>query len=111
MFIYHIVLPEVWERFKGRPSYQAVSLETEGFIHCSYENQLEAVIERYYSNTARLLVLKIDTAKLRSKLVEEHSTGGVAYPHLYGRINMDAVVSIEDRRPQTVAIRRVTDAP
>ena len=39
MFIYHIVLPQVWERFKDRPSYAPESLTSEGFIHCSYPGQ------------------------------------------------------------------------
>jgi uncharacterized protein (DUF952 family) len=97
MFIYHIVLPENWESFKGRPSYQTESLQTEGFIHCSYESQLDAVISRYYSGVDRIVVLKLDTAKLRSKLVEEPSTNGEIYPHLYGRLNLDAVVDIDQR--------------
>ena len=97
MFIYHIVLPDVWERFQGRPSYQAESLVTEGFIHCSYENQVAAVLKRYYSAAKKVLILKLDTEKLRSKLVEEPSTNGEVYPHLYGRLNHNAVVSIEAR--------------
>ena len=102
MFIYHIVLPETWELFKGRPSYEADSLQTEGFIHCSYEGQLDGVISRYYSGVERLLILKLETEKLRSNLVEEPSTNGEIYPHLYGRLNLDAVVAIEERelRPE-----------
>ena len=100
MFIYHVVLPEVWERFKGRPSYQPQSLQTEGFIHCSYEKQLDAVIQRYYADAESVLVLKLDTAKIRSKLVEEPSTEGETYPHIYGRLNINAVIAIEKRDPK-----------
>jgi len=97
MFIYHIVLPHVWERFKGRPSYQPDSLSTEGFIHCSYASQLEAVLKRYYDGVDRVLILKIDTDKLFAKLVIESSTGGEAYPHIYGRLNHSAVVDVKER--------------
>ena len=97
MIIYHVVLPEVWEHFRTRPSYQAESLQTEGFIHCSYKGQLDAVLERYYKNAGRVLVLHIETEKLKSKLVEEPSTGGEIYPHLYGRLNHNAVVKVEER--------------
>ena len=97
MIIYHIVLPEVWEQFKTRPSYQAESLTTEGFIHCSYDHQLEAVLERYYKDAERVIVLSIDRGKLLAKLVEEPSTGGEIYPHIYGRIDHDAIVSAEER--------------
>ncbi|MDM7922230.1 MAG: DUF952 domain-containing protein [Pyrinomonadaceae bacterium] len=97
MFIYHVVLPAVWESYKTKPSYQTESLHTEGFIHCSYENQVDDVLKRYYSNARRVLILKIDSEKLLSKLVEEPSTGGEIYPHIYGRLNHNAVVSIEER--------------
>lgn len=97
MFIYHVVLPAVWERFKTKPSYQPESLATEGFIHCSYQGQLEGVLERYYSGADRVLILKIDTDKLLSKLVKEPSTNNEAFPHIYGRLNHSAVVDVQER--------------
>ena len=97
MFIYHVVLPEVWERFKDRPSYAPESLTSEGFIHCSYPGQLEAVLKRYYRGVEKVLILKIDTEKLYAKLVKEPSTNNEMYPHLYGRLNHNAVVDIEER--------------
>lgn len=97
MFIYHIVLPDVWDRFKDKPSYQSESLETEGFIHCSYPNQLDAVLKRYYRGVERVLILKIDTEKLLSKLVKEPSANDEMYPHIYGRINQNAVVEVQER--------------
>ena len=97
MFIYHVVLPEVWERFKSRPSYQPESLAKEGFIHCSYQSQLEGVLKRYYSGVEKVLILTIDTDKLLSKLVKEPSTNGELFPHLYGRLNHNAVVDVEER--------------
>ena len=98
MFIYHIALPQVWERFKDRPSYQPDSLATEGFIHCSYPNQLSAVLKRYYyGRVERVLIIKIDTDKLFAKLVKEASTNNEIYPHIYGRLNHSAVVDVEER--------------
>ena len=98
MFIYHIVLPEVWERFKDRPSYQPDSLATEGFIHCSYPSQLRAVLKRYYyGRVERVMILTIDPSKLFAKLVAEPSTDNDMYPHLYGRLNHSAVVEVEER--------------
>jgi uncharacterized protein (DUF952 family) len=97
MFIYHIVLPEVWEHFKSRPSYQPESLALEGFIHCSYPNQLDGVLKRYYGGVAKVLILKIDTEKVLAKLVKEPSTNNEMYPHIYGRLNHNAVVGVEER--------------
>jgi uncharacterized protein (DUF952 family) len=97
MFIYHVVLPEVWERFKTRPSYQPDSLATEGFIHCSYQSQLEDVLKRYYRGVEKVLILTIETDKLFSKLVKEPSTNDELFPHIYGRLNINAVVGVEER--------------
>jgi|SRR6476620_7451710 uncharacterized protein (DUF952 family) len=97
MFIYHIVLPEKWKAVKDNSSYEADSLETEGFIHCSYDHQLDGVIGRYYSDAPEVVVLKLDINRLTSKLVSEPSTGGEVYPHIYGPINLDAVADTEVR--------------
>ena len=97
MLIYHIVTPEVWENFRDRDFYEAESLQSEGFIHCSLAGQLEAVLQRYYSEADRVLILEIDTEKLTSKLLEEPSTNNEIYPHIYGAINREAIVGIEER--------------
>lgn len=97
MLIYHIVLPEVWERSKYKSFYEADSLAQEGFIHCSYEDQLADVIERYYSSADEIVVLSLDANRLTSPLVSEPSTNNEPYPHIYGPINLDAVVNAETR--------------
>ncbi len=96
MLIYHIVVSDVWEMFHG-DRYEAESLGTEGFIHCSFADQLDAVLKRYYADAKAVTILEIDTSKLDSKLVVEPSTGGENYPHVYGPINIEAVMSTENR--------------
>lgn len=96
MLVYHIVLPEVWASFDTQ-LYRAASLETEGFIHCSFANQLDAVIKRYYSDAKRIVVLEIDTDRLMSRVLNEPSTGNEIYPHIYGPINRDAIMSAKTR--------------
>ena len=97
MKIYHIAIPERWDEQKDNESYEHESLHTEGFIHCSYAGQLDTVLARYYSGTPRVLILHIDPELLTSKLVEEPSTGGEIYPHIYGHINRGAIVEINER--------------
>jgi len=101
MLIYHIVLPEDWETFKDKDFYEAGSLQTESFIHCSFAAQLEKVLPRYYKNVEKVLILTIDTEKLKSELVEEASTNNEIYPHIYGKINRDAIVNIKERQIET----------
>lgn len=97
MIIYHIVPPAIWESFKDKEEYEAESLQTEGFIHCSFAEQLDGVLQRYYSNAEKVLILSLDTKKLMSKLINEPSTNNEIYPHIYGKINKSAIVGIEER--------------
>ena len=97
MLIYHIILPETWEQYKDKEFYEAESLRIEGFIHCSFAEQLDQVLERYYSGVEKVLILEIDTEKLSSKLIIEPSTNDEDYPHIYGKINRGAVVGVVKR--------------
>ncbi len=101
MKIYHIVTPEVWEKFKDETEYEAESLQTEGFIHCSFAEQLDAVLNRYYKDAEKVLILEIETEKLTSKLVNEPSTNNEIYPHIYGKINKEAIIGIKERKIET----------
>jgi len=96
MIIYHIVLPEVWAAFDTQ-LYRAKSLETEGFIHCSFSEQLDGVIDRYYSDEGEVIVLGIETDELMSRVLLEPSTGNEIYPHIYGPVNRKAIVSVVSR--------------
>jgi uncharacterized protein (DUF952 family) len=98
--IYHMVLPDVWATFDS-DLYEAASLKTEGFIHCSFAEQLDSVIGRYYKGHAKILVLEIDPERLMSRMVKEPSTNNEIYPHIYGPINRDAIVSVTERKLTT----------
>ena len=100
MTIYHIVTPAVWDNFKDKEFYEATSLQAEGFIHCSFAEQVDAVLNRYYTDAEKILLLAVETEKLTSELINEPSTGGEIYPHIYGRINREAIVGIEERNLQ-----------
>jgi uncharacterized protein (DUF952 family) len=89
-------LPDEWRAFDGK-SYEHSSLASEGFIHCSFEEQIDAVLKRYFSGHEKVVIIAVDPAKLNSKLIVEPSTGGENYPHIYGPINSDAIVSVTER--------------
>jgi uncharacterized protein (DUF952 family) len=97
MLIYHIVVPEVWERAANSTEYRPESFDAEGFIHCSFAGQIGPVIERYYSGYDCVTILTIDSDRLTSRLELEPSTNNEIYPHIYGGINRDAVVGTEVR--------------
>jgi uncharacterized protein (DUF952 family) len=90
--IYHLVPRECWERDAAEP-FRTDSLATEGFIHCSHAEQVGRSANRFYASATDLLVLTIDPARLTSPLREEPATSGEIFPHIYGPIDRDAVIT------------------
>jgi uncharacterized protein (DUF952 family) len=74
-------------------SYRAASLAVEGFIHASPRNQLGRVANKYYSAAADLRLLHIDPSLVAAEIRWEPAAGSL-YPHIYGALNMDAVVQM-----------------
>ena len=93
--IYHLTTPEAWETAQAAGNYEAASLAEEGFIHCSAdEAQALRVAERLYTGQAGLILLDLDTGLLNAEVKREASRSGEIYPHIYGRINRDAVTRV-----------------
>jgi uncharacterized protein (DUF952 family) len=94
--IYHVTTKEEWNKAQEKGLYTAPSLETEGFIHCSEAQQVKGVLERYYSGKTDLVKLIIDTEKLESGLKYELAPSvNEEFPHVYGVINLDAVIKVQ----------------
>lgn len=93
--IYHITTAADWNNAKVKGLYDHSSLKEEGFIHCSQENQIAGVLERYFAGQTDLVKLVIDTDKLTSKYVFDWSPSTQdTFPHVYGPINIDAVIDV-----------------
>jgi uncharacterized protein (DUF952 family) len=94
--IYHAITLENWETALQQGFYEAPSLALEGFIHCSTVNQVKGVLERYYKDVLNLRLLHIDESKLIASLKYELAPSvNEEFPHIYGRLNLDAVVEVE----------------
>jgi uncharacterized protein (DUF952 family) len=92
--IYHLVTPRAWKENADQP-YRAESLANEGFIHCSFAEQVERSANRFYADAAELVLLHIDADRLSSPLREEASGTGEIFPHIHGPLNRDAVAEVE----------------
>ncbi|MES2432053.1 MAG: DUF952 domain-containing protein [Bacteroidota bacterium] len=91
--IYHVVTAENWEKALAQGYYEAPSLAKEGFIHASEEGQVKGVLERFYKGMSNLLMLHIDETKLSAELKYELAPSiNENFPHIYGPLNIDAVV-------------------
>lgn len=93
-FILHITNPTDWAAAKAVGTYTADSLKAEGFIHCSTLGQVVGVVNQWFKGQSGLLLLVLDTAKLNEVLkYEDLYNHGDEFPHLYGPLNLDAVVA------------------
>ena len=92
--IFHITTREVWERQESTGSYRHESLDTEGFIHCSSEGQVEATWRRIFGGESGLVILEIDVERLTSELRYEEGEPGELFPHVYGPLNVNAISSV-----------------
>ena len=95
--IYHVVTAANWQNALQQGFYEADSLADEGFIHTSNAEQVAGVLERYYKDQNNLLLLHIDETKLTAPLKYELAPSvNEEFPHIYGRLNVDAVVKVEN---------------
>lgn len=94
-YIYHITTAEQWDKSVSAGLYEADSLSTEGFIHCSTEDQIPGVLARYYQGQKGLVKLKIERNKVNRPVIFELA-GSIneVFPHIHGALNTDAVVEI-----------------
>ena len=100
MRIYHVALASDWEQAQRDGAYavstRGVTLAEEGFIHASREDQWPGIRSRYYADvTEPLVLLVVETERLTSRVVEEQPPGvDDTYPHVYGPIDLPAVVDV-----------------
>jgi len=108
--IFHIAERAVFEAARAGGQYQAGSLESEGFIHCSTRSQVLQTANRYYRGRSDLVLLRIDAAPLGAALRYEPAAvpAGSAtslparaelFPHVYGAIPLSAVTHAVELAP------------
>jgi uncharacterized protein (DUF952 family) len=72
-----------------------LTLEQEGFIHCSATmEQVEGVLSRYYADVDDELVLLVIDPGLLDAPVRLEPAGEEFFPHIYGPIQPSAVIDV-----------------
>jgi uncharacterized protein (DUF952 family) len=110
MLIYHIAPRNMWDAARAEGTYHADSLAAEGFIHCSTSRQVTRVANTLYKGKQGLVLLVIDPAQLEPELRWEPPTSTAPlpdgseptrelFPHLYGPLNLGAVVRVVEFEP------------
>jgi uncharacterized protein (DUF952 family) len=98
--IFHIIPQAAWQAAKEKGSYEPSSLAKQGFIHFSLAKQICAVADFNYRGVTDLLLLEIDEALVKHEMkYEDLWDEGQDYPHLYGPLDINAVVHVHAFSP------------
>ena len=93
MQIFHITNQSAWQEAKLGALYEGDTLPIDGFIHCCYFEQIEGVLLNWFKGKRDLVILEINPEILLSPIKNENLEGGLeVFPHVYGPINLDAVI-------------------
>ena len=107
--ILHITNYETWLAAVEAGRYEPESLSLEGFIHCSQPSQVLAVANAFYPGQSGLILLLIDPDRLVCELkweppadpLPDHAHAGDSFPHIYGPLNLEAVIKTAVFEPDT----------
>ena len=102
--IYHIASAVDWAQARRDGQYamstRGRTLAEEGFIHTSTAAQVTIVANAFYRDAADLLLLVIDPGRVTPEIRYERVPGqDLPYPHIYGPLNVDAVVATRPFEP------------
>lgn len=97
--LFHITERAVWLQAVRAGEYtmstRGVTLQEQGFVHCSLRHQLRGVAEVVYGDAEDLVVLVIDTAQVPAPVrLEAPGPGAEEYPHIYGPLPVAAVTDV-----------------
>jgi len=110
--IYHITSHSTAVAAQKVGEYRTESLNKEGFIHFSQLHQLLGVANSFYGGQSDLVILVVDSSRLKAELRYEppahpgtlsEAPGEISlldidqlFPHLFGPLNFDAVLKVVD---------------
>jgi uncharacterized protein (DUF952 family) len=66
----------------------------DGYIHLSCGSQLAATLDRHFSGVEGLMLVAVDLSHLRDSVRWEPARAGELFPHIYGHLPVEAVVSV-----------------
>ena len=101
-FIYHIALPQHLEQAQEAGVYvmstRDVTTAQEGYMHASFEGQVDGTLQRYYADVPDACVLVIDAALIAASgvkvVVEQLGRAPEAFPHVYGVLPVHSIVRV-----------------
>ncbi|RKR92465.1 uncharacterized protein (DUF952 family) [Micromonospora pisi] len=91
--IYKLLAGAEWAEAEAQGRYEGSAVDRQdGFIHLSGREQVVETAARHFAGEADLVLLTVDPDRL-DELRWEPSRGGSLFPHLYGPLPVNAVLS------------------
>jgi uncharacterized protein (DUF952 family) len=93
--IYKISPGSAWREAERQGVYRGSDDDLrDGFIHFSSLTQLAETARKHFLGQAGLLLIEVDADALGKALRWESSRNGGLFPHLYGQLDLGAVISV-----------------
>ena len=91
--IHHLASRADWDA-RDPVWYRPATLDEDGFVHCSFSEQVVATADRHLAGRRDLVLLTIDPARCTSPVVVEDTSGNGAFPHVHGPVDVHAIVHV-----------------
>ena len=94
--VYKILPAALWHEAKRQGVFRGSPVDIQdGFIHFSSAEQAPETAAKHFAGERDLVLLRVDAGRLGGRLKWEPSRGGALFPHLYGDLELAAVIHIE----------------
>jgi uncharacterized protein (DUF952 family) len=93
--IYKICLASAWREAERQGVYRGSADDArDGFIHFSTAAQVAETLQRHFFGQRALFLVEVDGDALGPALRWERSRNDDLFPHLYGELDLGAVISV-----------------
>jgi len=94
--IFHLVERGTWALALSAGEYRPESLQSEGFVHFSFVDQVEPTANLLFADAVNPVVVEFDPQLLPPVVVEDSADRGEQFPHVYAAIPVSAAVAVHD---------------
>jgi uncharacterized protein (DUF952 family) len=94
--IYKICERDLWKEAERLGVFHGAPVDAQdGYIHFSTAGQAAETAGKHFAGAADLVLVAVASDRLGPALKWEPSRGGALFPHLYGKLPLDAVVWVK----------------
>lgn len=94
--LYKILPAALWHEAGRSGMFRGSDVDKrDGFIHFSTAQQVAETATKHFAGERDLVLLHVDAGRLGAQLKWETSRGGALFPHLYGALDLAAVIRVD----------------